>query len=102
MGGGGLVLRGDAGQGGMRGGACVSAAAGFFQAPEHSWKPLGAMFGVAFALGLRTVWATTVIPGSQAGVQAGISPLVVLCGGGRGRAAIPAHGDSSLGVLGGS
>ena len=40
-----------------------------------AWKPLGAMFGVAFALGLRTVWATTVIPGSQAGVQAGISPL---------------------------
>jgi hypothetical protein len=40
-----------------------------------AWKPLGAMFGVAFALGLRTIWATTVIPGSQAGAQAGISPL---------------------------
>jgi hypothetical protein len=39
------------------------------------WKPLSAMFGVAFALGLRTIWAATVTPGSQAGVQAGISPL---------------------------
>jgi hypothetical protein len=39
------------------------------------WKPLAAMFAVAFVLGLRTVWAATVIPGSQAGVQAGISPL---------------------------
>jgi protein O-mannosyl-transferase len=37
-------------------------------------KPLGAMFVVALALGLRTVWAATVTPGSQAGVQAGISP----------------------------
>ena len=40
------------------------------------WKlPLAAMFGVALALGLRTVWAATVTPGSQAGVQAGISLL---------------------------
>ena len=40
-----------------------------------AWKPLAGMLGVALALGLRTVWATTVVPGSQAGLQAGISPL---------------------------
>jgi hypothetical protein len=37
--------------------------------------PLGAMFGVALAFGLRVVWATSAIAGSQAGAQAGISPL---------------------------
>jgi protein O-mannosyl-transferase len=37
--------------------------------------PLLAMFGLALALGLRVVWATTVLAGTQAGVQAGISPL---------------------------
>ncbi|HXP85865.1 MAG TPA: tetratricopeptide repeat protein [Bryobacteraceae bacterium] len=37
--------------------------------------PLGAMFGVALAFGLRVVWATTVVPGAPAGAQAGISPL---------------------------
>ncbi len=47
----------------------------FSRARRVAWKPLGAMFGVALALGLRTVWAATVTPGSQAGVQAGISPL---------------------------
>jgi hypothetical protein len=40
--------------------------------------PAGAMFGVALALGLRVVWATTVVAGSQAGAQAGISPLAYL------------------------
>jgi hypothetical protein len=50
----------------------------FSRRRKVAWKPLGAMFGVAFALGLRTVWATTVFPGSQAGVQAGISPLSYL------------------------
>lgn len=37
--------------------------------------PLAAMFGLDLILGLRVVWATTVVAGSQAGVQAGISPL---------------------------
>jgi hypothetical protein len=37
--------------------------------------PLATMFGIAVALGLRVVWATTVLAGSQAGTQAGISPL---------------------------
>jgi hypothetical protein len=38
-------------------------------------RPFGSMFGVALVLGLRVVWATSVIAGSQAGAQAGISPL---------------------------
>jgi hypothetical protein len=36
---------------------------------------LATMFGIAVALGLRVVWATTILAGSQAGVQAGISPI---------------------------
>ncbi len=47
----------------------------FSRARRIAWKPFAAIFGVALALGLRTVWAATVTPGSQAGVQAGISPL---------------------------
>jgi tetratricopeptide (TPR) repeat protein len=39
-----------------------------------NWRPLGAMFLIGLTLGLRTVWATFVVPGSQAGPQAGISP----------------------------
>ena len=38
-------------------------------------KPLMAMFAVALAAGLRTIWAAAVVPGSQAGSQAGVSPL---------------------------
>ncbi len=41
-------------------------------------RPLAAMFGIAFILGLRTVWATSVTPGAWAGAQAGISPLAYL------------------------
>jgi hypothetical protein len=37
-------------------------------------RPLGAMFAVAIALGMRTIWAAAVTAGSQAGSQAGISP----------------------------
>jgi hypothetical protein len=44
------------------------------------WQPLAAMFGVALALGLRTVWATAVTPGALAGFQAGISPLAYFAG----------------------
>jgi tetratricopeptide (TPR) repeat protein len=36
--------------------------------------PIAAMLGVALAAGARTVYATTVVQGSGAGVQAGISP----------------------------
>src|SRR5262249_51625628 len=45
--------------------------------PPHYYvvrKPLAAMFGIALALGLRTVWAASIVKGSQAGSQAGISP----------------------------
>jgi tetratricopeptide (TPR) repeat protein len=38
-------------------------------------KPLATMFGVALAGGLRTIWAASVVKGSQAGSQAGISPI---------------------------
>jgi tetratricopeptide (TPR) repeat protein len=43
----------------------------------RGWRmaPLGAMFGIALAFGVRVLWATSVVAGSQAGVQAGISPL---------------------------
>jgi tetratricopeptide (TPR) repeat protein len=37
------------------------------------WKPIGAMFGLAFLFGARVLFATAVIPGSGAGAQAGIS-----------------------------
>ncbi len=42
------------------------------------WPPLAAMLATAIALGLRVVWAAAVVPGSQAGAQAGISPLAYL------------------------
>jgi protein O-mannosyl-transferase len=47
----------------------------FSRGVRWRWRPLAAMFGIAFTLGLRTVWATAVTPGAWAGVQAGISPL---------------------------
>ena len=37
--------------------------------------PLGAMCGIALALGLRVIWAASAVNGSQAGSQAGISPF---------------------------
>lgn len=40
-----------------------------------AWKSLAAMFGVALALGVRAIWAAAMTPGSQAGSQAGISPI---------------------------
>ena len=36
------------------------------------------MFALALAAGARVIWATSVIPGAPAGVQAGISPLTYL------------------------
>jgi tetratricopeptide (TPR) repeat protein len=36
--------------------------------------PVAVMLAVALALGLRAVWAAAVVPGSEAGSQAGISP----------------------------
>ena len=39
---------------------------------------LAAMFALALAAGARVIWATTVIPGTPAGVQAGISPFQYL------------------------
>ncbi len=41
-------------------------------------RPLAAMFAIALALGLRAVWATAVVPGAQAGPQAGVSPFAYL------------------------
>jgi tetratricopeptide (TPR) repeat protein len=41
--------------------------------PQH-WRAIGAMLGIALALGARAVWATTVVP-SGGGPQAGISAL---------------------------
>ncbi len=43
-----------------------------------AWGPLAASFGVALILGLRVVYAAAVVPGSQAGTQAGITPLAYL------------------------
>lgn len=37
--------------------------------------PIGTMLVLALAAGARTAWATAVVPGSGAGVQAGISPV---------------------------
>ncbi len=42
------------------------------------WKPLAAMLAVAAAVGLHTVYATRVTPGSGAGFTAGISPIQYL------------------------
>ncbi len=36
--------------------------------------PVGAMLGLSLAAGARTAYATAVVPGSGAGVQAGVSP----------------------------
>ncbi len=47
----------------------------FSRGARQRWRPLAVMFGIALALGLRTVWATAVTPGAWAGLQAGISPL---------------------------
>ncbi len=38
------------------------------------WRPLVQMVAITALLGLRTIWATFEIPGSQAGPHAGISP----------------------------
>lgn len=37
--------------------------------------PLAAMFTIALLLGIRTIWASATIAGSQAGAQAGILPV---------------------------
>jgi tetratricopeptide (TPR) repeat protein len=42
------------------------------------WAPLSASFGVALLLGLRVLYAASVVRGSQAGPQAGITPLSYL------------------------
>jgi protein O-mannosyl-transferase len=42
------------------------------------WAPIAAMLAMAIAAGARVVWATIVVPGAPAGVQAGISPLQYL------------------------
>ena len=41
---------------------------------RRSRAALAAMFALALAAGARVIWATTVIPGAPAGLQAGISP----------------------------
>jgi hypothetical protein len=38
-------------------------------------RPLGAMSAIALAFGLRVIWAASIVEGSQAGTQAGISPV---------------------------
>ncbi|MEO8369393.1 MAG: tetratricopeptide repeat protein, partial [Candidatus Solibacter sp.] len=45
---------------------------------RRSKAALSAMFVLALAAGARVIWATSVIPGAPAGVQAGISPLTYL------------------------
>ena len=47
---------------------------GKFTAARKSLAPLAAMFALALAAGARVIWATAVIPGAPAGLQAGISP----------------------------
>jgi len=42
---------------------------------KRKWAPIGAMLALAAVAGARVIWATTVVPGAPAGVQAGISPL---------------------------
>jgi tetratricopeptide (TPR) repeat protein len=42
------------------------------------WKPLAALLAVAILLGIRVLIATALVAGSNAGVQAGISPLAYL------------------------
>ena len=43
-------------------------------AARQSKTALAAMFALALAAGARVIWATAVIPGAPAGLQAGISP----------------------------
>jgi len=38
------------------------------------WAPLGVMFALSLAAGLRTIYAAAVTPGAGAGAQAGITP----------------------------
>jgi protein O-mannosyl-transferase len=45
---------------------------------RRSRAALAAMLALALAAGARVIWATTVIPGAYAGVQAGISPFKYL------------------------
>ena len=45
---------------------------------RRSRSALAVMFALAMAAGARVIWATSVIPGAPAGVQAGISPLKYL------------------------
>jgi tetratricopeptide (TPR) repeat protein len=47
---------------------------GEFKGVRQSKAALAAMFALAVAAGARVIWATSVIPGAVAGVQAGISP----------------------------
>ena len=41
---------------------------------ERNRRVLASMFALSLAAGARVIWATAVIPGAPAGVQAGISP----------------------------
>jgi tetratricopeptide (TPR) repeat protein len=45
---------------------------------QRCWAPIAAMLALATVAGARVIWATTVIPGAPAGVQAGISPFKYL------------------------
>jgi tetratricopeptide (TPR) repeat protein len=45
---------------------------------RRSKVALAGMFALALAAGARVIWATSVIPGALAGVQAGISPIKYL------------------------
>jgi tetratricopeptide (TPR) repeat protein len=45
---------------------------------RRGWPQIGAMLALAFAAGLRTVYATAVTPGTPAGLQAGIAPAKYL------------------------
>ena len=47
---------------------------GALKAARQSKAALAAMFALALAAGGRVIWATAVIPGAPAGLQAGISP----------------------------
>jgi tetratricopeptide (TPR) repeat protein len=47
---------------------------GKFPAARRSLPALAAMFALALAAGARVIWATSVIPGAPAGLEAGISP----------------------------
>src|ERR1017187_4218230 len=47
---------------------------GALRGARKSRGALAAMFALALAAGARVIWATAVIPGAPAGLQAGISP----------------------------